>query len=156
MACVKCSIGARAHNDQSAAAEGRLAAMVSCCHGERKMLKEGDVIEIKEGHMVYADVPEHFIYSNRKGCYDLTHTDITVGGDFSYFSGKYIVTKTNMDGGGTGHGPHDVYPDGHHVYCVSADDQARKIDFYQSGSFTAMIEDIEPIGRAELQWRINS
>ena len=118
------------------------------------MLKEGDVIEIKEGHEVYAAVPKHFVYSNRKGCYDLTHHAITVGGEFAYFAGKYIVVKTNSEGGGTGHGPHDVYPDGHRVYCVKADDSTVKVDFYQTGSFTAMIKDIEPIGRAKLEWTI--
>ena len=109
------------------------------------MLNEGDVIEIKEGHKVYADVPEHFVCSNRKGCYDLTHHDVTIGGDFDYLAGKYIVVKTVSDGGGTGHGAHDVYPNGHHVYCVNADDKNVKVDFYQSGSFTAMIKDINPI-----------
>ncbi|MCP4101413.1 MAG: hypothetical protein GY750_08315 [Lentisphaerae bacterium] len=120
------------------------------------MLKEGDVIEIKEGHRVYADVPEHFVYSNRKGCYGLTYHDITVGGEFAYFAGKYVVVKTSLEGGGAGHGPHDIYPDGHRVYCVKADlyahDRTVKVDFYQTGSFTAMIEDIEPIGRARLEW----
>jgi hypothetical protein len=50
----------------------------------------------------------------------------------------YIVTHTEFTGGGTGHGPHDVYPNGHYV-------TARKIQrnlelgsvrkFYQSGCF---------------------
>jgi len=120
------------------------------------MLKEGDVIELKEGHNVYADVPEHFVYSNRQGVFNLTHSEITIGGELCYFAGKYIVTKTVSDGGGTGHGRGDVYPNGHHVYCVKADDKSVKIDFYQSGSFTAMITDIEPVGTAKLDWSIAS
>lgn len=117
-------------------------------------LIEGDVIEIKAEHKVYAYVPEHFVYGNKKGCFDLTHTAITINDEFSYFEGKYIVVKTAFDGGGTGHGPHDVYPDGHHVFCVKEDDDKVKIDFYQSGSFTAMIEDIEPVGKASLSWSV--
>lgn len=115
-------------------------------------LKEGDIIELKAGHKVYADVPEHFVYSNRKGSFKLTHHDITLGGDFSYREGRYVVYKTARDGGGTGMGPHDVYPDGHHVYCERLDDRAVKVDFYQSGCFTAMIPVLQHVGRAERHW----
>lgn len=64
--------------------------------------------------------------------------------------GEFIVTKTTFDGGGTGHGPHDVYPDGHHVFCKALKDgkyneNGVEISFYQSGSFTCMITDIVPI-----------
>ena len=51
-------------------------------------------------------------------------------------------------------GAHDVYPDGHHVFCVKADDDKVRVDFYQSGCFTAMIEDIKPVGKAILDWKI--
>lgn len=27
-----------------------------------RLLQEGDVIEIKEGHTIYADVPKHFVF----------------------------------------------------------------------------------------------
>ena len=118
------------------------------------MLKEGDVIHIREGHNIYADIPEHFVSSNRRGCFDLTHRKVTVGGELSYLIGTYIVIKTTMNGGGTGHGSNDVYSDGHHVYCVKADNDDIRIDFYQSGSFTAMITDIEPVAEAKLTWTI--
>ena len=116
------------------------------------MLQEGDVIELKEGMKVCADIPEHFVY--KPGSYILTHSNITLGGNFDYLCGIYIVYKTTYDGGGTGHGAHDVYSDGHHVFCVKSDDRNVKIDFYQSGCFRCMIENIEPIGKAELQWTI--
>ena len=116
------------------------------------MLKEGDVIEIKEGHKVYALVPEHFVYSNKKGSFKKVKSDVLVSGELDYLKGKYVVTQTTMDGGGTGHGPNDTYPSGHHVFCVNVDDGETKIDFYQSGCFTAMIRDIEPIGKATLKW----
>ena len=60
------------------------------------------------------------------------------------------MTHITFDGGGTGHGAHDVYPDGHHVHCVHENGK-HNIDFYQSGAFTAMIKDIVPVGRAELK-----
>lgn len=118
-------------------------------------LAEGDVICLEPGHRVYADVPEHFVYSNRRGSFDLTHHDVTLGGDFDYLCGEYVVYKTATNGGGTGHGPHDIYLDGHHVYCEKVDDPAVRVDFYQSGAFTAMIRDIQPIRRAQISndWR---
>lgn len=116
------------------------------------MLKEGDIIELKDGHEVYAYIPEHFAYSNLKGSFKLTRHEAKIGGELSYLAGRYVVYKTAKDGGGIGHGPHDIYPDGYHVYCERLDDRSVKVDFYQSGGFTAMIENIEPVGRAERQW----
>jgi hypothetical protein len=116
------------------------------------MLKEGDIIELKDGHEVYADVPEHLIYSYHKGPFKITRGKIKIGGKLAYFAGQYVVYKTTNDGGGTGHGPHDIYPNGHHVFCERLDDQSVKVDFYQSGCFTAMIEQIEPIARAKRRW----
>jgi len=116
------------------------------------MLKEGDVIEIKKGMKVYADVPEHYVYANRRGSFKLTHSIVLINDNFDYLCGKYVVYKTAMDGGGCGHGPHDIYPDGHHVFCMLSDDNDVRIDFYQSGSFTAMLPNIKPIARAKRTW----
>jgi hypothetical protein len=117
------------------------------------MLKEGDVIEIEDGHVIYANVPVHFLYENKKGVFISGHGVVNVGGELSYLAGKYIVVKTTMDGGGSGHGFNDSYPDGHHVFCKKVDDKI-EIDFYQSGCFSAMIKDIEPIGKAKLTWAV--
>ena len=116
------------------------------------MLQEGDIIELKEGHKVYATVPEHFLYSNRKGSFKPTKADAIIGGELSYLAGRYVVYKTSYDGGGTGHGPHDVFPSGHHVFCERLDDQSVKVDFYQSGSFTAMLPDLQPVAKAVRRW----
>lgn len=113
-----------------------------------ELLKPGDLIELREGHKVYADVPSHMVFSNRKGDFSLTHHDVRIGGDFSYLAGRYIVTEARTQGGGQGHGPHDTYPDGHRVFCVGIG-TGQKVDFYQTGCFTAMIEDIEPIPLTE-------
>ena len=115
------------------------------------MLQEGDIIELVAGDKVYADIPEHFVYHNRRGSFTLTHHDVVLSGEFTYLLGKYVVTKTAMEGGGCGHGPHDVYPDGHHVFCTSVDGK-HKVDFYQSGCFTAMLPNKTAIGKATLTW----
>lgn len=115
-------------------------------------LKPGDIIAILVGHRVYADVPRHFVYSNCKGDYTFAHSDVTITGELSYLAGRYVVVDAKSEGGGCAHGPHDVYPDGWHVFCERLDDSHNKVDFFQSGCFTAMICDIEPVGRATQRW----
>lgn len=92
------------------------------------MLQEGDVIELSEA--------------------DLR----TIGMVTSNMVGRYVVYMTTLDGGGTGHGRHDVYQNGHHVHCQRLDRPGVKVDFYQSGCFTKMLENIEPVGRAVRRW----
>lgn len=113
------------------------------------MLQEGDVIELKKGMRVYADVPRHFVYSNRRGDYSITHSDITLKDNFDYLCGKYIVIKALMTGGGHGHS------DGWRVFCAKESDPNIKVDFFQTGAFTAMIKDIKPIGRATMKWSMD-
>lgn len=125
------------------------------------MLKEGDIIELKDGHTVYAKIPAHFAFSNRIGCFDeVVKTEVTIGKNKNglntdFFKGRYVVTGTSVDGGGEGHGPGDVYPDGHHVKAskfVEKIDSPINVEFYETGYFTAMIKDLQPIGRAKAQW----
>lgn len=116
------------------------------------MLKEGDIFEINPGDKVYTEIPQHFIYENREGVWDLDETDVIAKGQWLYLSGNYVVTKTTIDGGGTGHGPHDIYPDGHHVWAEKISNPLVKINFYQSGSFTVMHPDKKAIGRAKIKW----
>ncbi len=115
-------------------------------------LQEGDVIDISEGHEVYAVVPEHFLFDNKKGSWKMKRGGVRIKGELSYLAGRYVVYKTVMDGGGTAHGPGDYYPDGWHVFCEKVDDPDTNIDFYQSGAFTAMITDIKPVGKAKKKW----
>lgn len=131
-----------------------------------KFLQKGDLIKLGRGHTVKAWIPRHFVYANEVGDFTLTKTTITIGKDHNglntdYFMGTYVVTKTCTDGGGTGHGPGDVYPDGHHVFCkllesstVDLRKQTIEVEFYQSGCFNCMIKHIEPIGRAKEDWKI--
>lgn len=120
------------------------------------MLKKGDVIELKEGMEVYAMVPKHFFYADQRGCFELERHVVKLCEEFDYLIGTYIVIKTCMDGGGTGMGANDIYPNGHHVYCVKADNEDIKVDFYQSGCFNGLIENIKSIGKATLKWKITS
>lgn len=118
------------------------------------LLQIGDIIELNETHCVYAMIPKHFVYANHRGDWELCKTDISlINKNFDYLCGKYVVIKTEMKGGGTGHGPHDIYPDGHHVTCKNLKNN-QEISFYQSGSFTVLNENIEPIGKAEQSWEI--
>lgn len=67
-----------------------------------------------------------------------------------------LVVDTKLTGGGTGMGPHDIYPDGHQVTWVQLKDWEtdeeldgsmrpisiegrRQKKFYQTGAFTDMI-----------------
>jgi hypothetical protein len=116
------------------------------------MLEEGDIIELKEGHYIYANIPEHFLFANRKGSFELARGEVTISGEFMYLAGRYVVYKTTEDGGGSGMGSHDQYPNGHHVFCERLDDRSVKVDFYQSGSFTAMLPDLQPVAKAVRRW----
>lgn len=117
----------------------------------KNLLREGDVIELTENHTVYAKVPRHFIYDDCKGDFSLIQHDVQLSGEFEYLQGKYIVIKTENTGGGCGHGPHDIYPDGHKVTCKRVDKKFT-VSFYQTGAFTAMIKDIEPIAKAKVSY----
>lgn len=55
---------------------------------------------------------------------------------------EYVVVSAELSGGGTGHGLHDVYPDGWHVTAVPLGTSVEfipmsRIVFYQSGCFTS-------------------
>lgn len=55
------------------------------------------------------------------------------------------VHHTTYDGGGTGHGPHDVYPDGHHVWAeATLNGSVVSFDFYQSGCFNG-VDDLREV-----------
>ena len=72
---------------------------------------------------------------------------------------QYIVTSTRMTGGGTGHGPHDVYLDGHQVICKRLKNgdwnaKGKTRTFFQSGCFTGMIKPkkIKLVGKMMQFW----
>jgi hypothetical protein len=65
--------------------------------------------------------------------------------------GEFVEIDARSAGGGTGHGPHDVYPDGHQIIARKLingvyDPTAPTVRFYQSGCFTNQIdEELVPI-----------
>lgn len=66
----------------------------------------------------------------------------------------WVVTGTEMSGGGTGHGPHDVYPDGHGIHAAEVDaagvPTGQKFFFRQSGCFTNLLtpKEVKVVGTA--------
>lgn len=139
---------------------------------EENFLQEGDVITIKAGMNVSTQVPEMFVYSNRRDSKKLTTTTVKVGEvldngngetfNTKKFAGSYVVEKTEFTGGGTGHGPGDVYPDGHHVTAtkLKKDNQYSatgiQVQFYQSGAFNCMVlpSEIQPEGQMQKSWTV--
>jgi hypothetical protein len=60
----------------------------------------------------------------------------------------WTVKRVTNEGGGTGHGPNDLFEDGHHVVAESADglesrfsqtDGPMVVRFFQTGTFTGVI-----------------
>lgn len=137
---------------------------------EGKLLQEDDIITIYPGMDLSVQIPEKFVYSNRRDSDTLIKSTIKVGGvlsngkgetfDTKQFLGTYIVNKTTLDGGGAGHGAGDVYPDGHHVFAIKCDPNNEykpldtKVEFYQTGAFNCMItpEDIQAEGKMQKTW----
>jgi hypothetical protein len=62
----------------------------------------------------------------------------------NFSASDWEVLETKYTGGGTGMGPHDIYPDGHHVRAKLVGGDVT-VEFYQSGYFSGMIprEDVQ-------------
>ncbi len=121
------------------------------CMPESRLLQPGDIIVLDEKHCVYAAVPKHFVFANKRGDFSTQRAEVCLATSWAtYLCGKYVVTEVRTDGGGPSFD--GGFPDGHHVFCESFDDRSREVDFYQTGCFTAMIKEITPIGRATLMW----
>lgn len=132
------------------------------------LLEEGDIITIKTGMSISVQVPEMFVYSNRRDSKALTTTTVKVGSildngngetfNTKKFAGNYLVEKTTFEGGGQAH--NDTFPDGHHVVAtkLKKDNEysatGTKIEFYQTGFFNCMIkpDDIQAEGKMQKSW----
>ena len=130
----------------------------------------GDVItsiKFQYGHLGYdkrppiqvgADSPVHMV------CFTLTDNEVVeieriVGGkltskelfidlgvpDVSRATAEFVVIENDMQGGGTGMGCHDIYPDGWHIIAKRLDKDGKwnpngeEIAFYMTGCFIDMI-----------------
>ncbi|MFE6075622.1 hypothetical protein ACFVQB_14215 [Paenibacillus sp. NPDC057886] len=112
-----------------------------------KLLEVGDVVELKIGQKVY--------YKPKEKSYT---SDVKVSEqNYEELVREYVVVKTEFSGGGYGHGMNDYYPNGHKVYCRKLNNQRWdaneiEVNFYQTGSFTAMIQDIVPIRKMNMSF----
>ena len=136
-------------------------------------LKVGDVVDLPVGFKVYATVTYDYEKwedvnsdTRKKVKHTGTTQDVVELGkglwvNYAHHdnprttakSGEYVVVRASMEGGGTGMGPHDVYPDGHHVTLRklhqggSYDPSGEKVDFFQGGCFTAQHDEPIPVVR---------
>ncbi len=74
---------------------------------------------------------------SKNGVYHLSSGPHPVGNE-------WLVVNVAQTGGGTGHGPHDVYPDGHEVTVQMLNygnqpDPGFTLQFYQTGCFTNLV-----------------
>lgn len=80
--------------------------------------------------------------------------------DSSRATAKFVVEVADMRGGGTGHGPGDIFPDGWYVRArrlnkdESYNPKGEVIYFYMSGCFTCMVEqkDVQVVGKMQMQF----
>ena len=126
-------------------------------------LEVGDVFEALKNMLVYTRIPSHFAYSNTPNDPTPTQSEVRVGEirqrrdghtlDLSYLKGRYVVEHARSQGGGTGHGSHDIYPDGWHIRARKLNEDGSynptgvEIEFYQSGAFTVVNEDVPVVGK---------
>ena len=119
------------------------------------LAKEGDIILLKNGDRVYGKIQAKFVYSTTPESTKLVRTDFPIGEFEEYPPGRYLVVETKMNGGQENGGMtgHDSYPDGHHVYCEMLNSHNQptgiRVDFYQNGAFTAIIENPQIVGKME-------
>jgi hypothetical protein len=109
------------------------------------LLEKGDIIRLDEGRVVYAKIPEHFLYPTSRGVFEIDRDIVRIGGDIDWLAGEYLVTEVTEDGGGWAH--RDRIEDGHHVWCEKLEG-GHLVDFYQTPHFAVSIMDIEPIRSA--------
>lgn len=111
--------------------------------------------------MSYVSEDERVALAARSGKVSSKTRTVDLGAhDLSRATAKFVVEAANMQGGGTGHGPCDVYPDGWHVRARrlnkdgSYDPKGEVICFYMSGCFTCMIEpkDVQIVGKMQMRF----
>ena len=109
-----------------------------------------ELFELNLGAKIDKETTREFVRAN------ITYSEETY--DTSQLAGEYVVIKAYMTGGGCGHGPGDVYPDGWEVTCKKLkneewDDEGLEVRFYQSGCFTSMIKEIETLRKMKMGFK---
>ena len=74
---------------------------------------------------------------------------------FVFEAGEFVVTKTKFGGGGTGMGDHDVYPDGHEVFCKRLKDGEYDIDGDEISFYKMVVSQQQLIKKSNLfvEWK---
>jgi TnpA family transposase len=80
--------------------------------------------------------------------------------DASRITAKFVVEEAKLQGGGTAHGPGDIYPNGWYVRArrlnkdKSYNPKGEVICFYMSGCFTCIVElkDLQVIGKMRMKF----
>ncbi len=109
----------------------------------------------------YVDEDERLAVAAKSGRVPSKMRTVELGAyDSSRATAKFVVEEANMQGGGTGHGPGDIYPDGWHVQARrlnkdgSYNPKGEVICFYMSGCFTCMVEpkDLQVVGKMQMRF----
>jgi len=122
---------------------------------EKDFLEVGDVIKSRK--FAFGDSDEE---DNEEEKIIFVDGETKEDYDQSRGQAKFVVEEAQMEGGGTGMGPGDVYPDGWAVYARrlhddgTYDPKGEVIMFYMSGCFNNMVymEDIEIVGKMKRQF----
>ena len=111
--------------------------------------------------MSYADEDERLAVAAKSGKVPPKTGTVELGAyDSSRATAKFVVEDANMQGGGTGHGLGDTYPDGWHVQArrlnkdESYNPEGEVICFYMSGRSTCMVEpkDLQIVGKMQMRF----
>lgn len=103
------------------------------------LLEEGDVFDLTAHHKVYVDIQVK--YENRRSP-EIAHSLVHVK-DHLEFVGEFVVYKTVYEG--------RVPYRGYHVFAERLTD-GLKIDFYQSGGYTAVIPNVKVVRKMVRKW----
>jgi len=118
-------------------------------------LKEGDIVELVDGHRIKAGIPNHLhnlsclerggsFEPSHIGDFSLSEEEIEIGGHFHYFAGNYIVTRIeHIPASGDNYAGGSAYD---RVYCEHTDNKyIGRIE---------LLSKVEPSGRAIKKWEV--
>lgn len=120
------------------------------------------LVPIKDRIIVDGKTKKHIVEFRKPGTAwnkPVEYESIELGAyDPSRGEALFVVETACMQGGGIGHGPNDIYPDGWYIKARrlnengSYNPNGELISFYQSGCFTCLIPQVDLI--RENCWRL--
>lgn len=110
-----------------------------------------DIIEVfdNKGITMRYETALNFVYQNTEEI----RSEDSKNEKFILNPGIFVVVEAKLTGGGTGHGKHDIYPDGWEITAKrlkedgSYDSDSEEIKFFQSGSFAHLVNVNIPVLR---------